>query len=143
MVENLVNNFKKNYEGRTAQVWISTHSPIMLSDFPGPSVLYLDKKKCVEKSGDTFAQNIYVLFNDAFFLHNGVIGKFAGKKILDVFTELEDIERLLRNKEQGDISERISKCEKVINLVGEPLFKRKMRDYLLKCKRLMTRKDYD
>lgn len=143
LVENLVNTFEKDYEGRTVQAWISTHSPILLSDFPGPSVLYLDKKECVGKSGDTFAQNIYVLFNDAFFLHNGVIGKFASKKILDVFTELEDIERLLRNKKQRGISGRINQCDQIINLVGEPLFKRKMRDYLLKCTRLMARRDYD
>ncbi len=136
-------------QGKMIQAWISTHSPIMLSDVPGTSVIYLKairdgknkieaKKICEKPFKDTFGQNIYVLFNHAFFLENGVIGAFANSKILEVFRMLEQVEKHLKEHQDTgqEDKENIRRCEMVINLVAEPVFKKHMQQCLLKCKKM-------
>lgn len=135
------------------QVWLSTHSPIMLSDMPGQAVTCLKnvpggKKEVVQAKKNTFGQNIYVLYDDAFFLQNGVIGEFASKKIIEAVVGLEEIERNLmekgvekRNiqKEYEKISEKIKEYEKVANLVEGPMFGNQIRQFVKSCKNLMER----
>ncbi|MBR5948334.1 MAG: AAA family ATPase, partial [Clostridia bacterium] len=71
------------------QVILATHSPLMLSDFPDASTIYLkhgrDGLVCCDNSGNmsTFAQNIYYILRDGFFL-NDTIGDFAMKKLNEV-----------------------------------------------------------
>ncbi len=136
-------------QDKVIQAWISTHSPIMLSDVPGISVIYLksevdkqnkllEKKVCTESFTETFAQNIYVLFNHAFFMEKGVIGAFANSKIVGVLRTLEQIECNLKahpniGKEE---EEKIRNCEETIGLVSEPMFKKYMQQCLLKCKKM-------
>lgn len=130
----------KNYGNRSVQAWISTHSPIMLSDVPGNSVIYLKEKgKYPSPFEKTFAQNIYVLFNSAFVLENGIIGDFATDKILDVLLDLKEIEKKLFEKKENikELSGKLDYCEKIINLVAEPVLNQQMNNYLLKCKRLL------
>ena len=71
------------------QVILATHSPLMLSDFPDASSIYLKRGadglvRC-ENSGNTstFAQNLYFILRDGFFL-NDSIGEFAKNKINEV-----------------------------------------------------------
>lgn len=135
------------------QIWISTHSPIMLSDMPEQAVTCLINiskgNKMVDTSKKhTFGQNIYTLYNDAFFLQNGVIGEFASNKIIDTVMKLEEIERKLRNQQrqrsqqQTDLSEislEIAECEEITHMIAEPLFGKQIRYYLKSCKKLMER----
>lgn len=132
------------------QLWLSTHSPIMLSDAPGESGIYfkkdgLEKKQeIVEKS--TFGLQIYELFNEAFFMDKGVIGAFANRKISDYYQKLGKIEAVLKKPLQkkgkstsrvGDYAEKknstkaiLRKYERILDshdfmlrLIDEPLLK--------------------
>ena len=126
--------FDKNF-----QLLISTHSPIMLSDVPKQAAILLEivEKK---KNGDTieikqqsipksspFGQQIYTLFNDAFFMEHGIIGSFADEKIENVYKGFYDIEKQLskRKKFQDenklDFERKLNEYESIIKLIEEPL----------------------
>lgn len=72
---------------REVQIILSTHSPLLLGDMPSRNVIYLKKD---EKTGitqtdgrgriETFGQNIHLILRDSFFLSDGTIGEFAGKR---------------------------------------------------------------
>lgn len=135
------------------QVWISTHSPIMLSDMPGQAVTCLKttsegNKEVDDRRKDTFGQNIYVLYNDAFFLQHGVIGEFASAKINKAVEELGDIEKKLMDMfGRGEQSEEslekmvneIVEYEETADLLAEPLFGTQIKRYLKNCHRLLER----
>lgn len=121
------------------QIWISTHSPIMLSDIPGESVIYLHvngkrKEVITPPFKDTFGQNIYVLFDNAFFLKNGVVGSFATNKIMDIFKKLQNIEiQYMNNNYVKDMDFKcLEECEKEIDLISEPIIKNQMQKLLSK-----------
>lgn len=79
------------------QIILTTHSPLMLGDFPSASVLYLKKGNdgCITVESNSalqpFGQNLYTLLKDGFYLQNGTIGALAQKKIKRV---LEDIQKI-------------------------------------------------
>lgn len=90
------------YEGtdsgcRDIQIILTTHSPLMLGDFPAACVLYLKKENdgfVKVNSNDIlqpFGQNLYTLLKDGFYLQNGTIGALAQKKIKSV---LEDVQAI-------------------------------------------------
>lgn len=124
----------ENYIQRNVQIWITTHSPIMLSDMPGNSVIYLKNKENMDQQiKETFGQNIYALFNHAFFLHDGVIGTFASKKIGDVLEKLQYIENTVFNNQPGSeeieqMTSDLERCKALTDLLAEPLFKRHLMD---------------
>ena len=136
----IVDNDKECYK----QIWISTHSPIMLSDIPGPSVNYLksDESKNKEVIGSqeskTFGQNIYYLYNNAFFLEDGVIGEFASEKIKELFFEIRNIKRdlLYEQKTTEEIKELkkcIDECEEIARIIAEPIFAKEIQEHLRHC----------
>lgn len=136
------------------QLWISTHSPILLSDMPQSSVTYLrtkqDENKKIKENVqlNTFGQNIYVLFNDAFFLQDGIIGEFACQKIVEIAIFLERLEELLdrlkreqniKTQERNELNqhfEKFKKYEMLTDLVAEPLFRSQLKGYINNCKKL-------
>lgn len=71
------------------QVFITTHSPIMLGDFPNACVNYLKGGRQSEKEIDrikqqsTFGENLYTILKNSFFM-NAALGEFASNKINDV-----------------------------------------------------------
>ena len=82
----------------TVQIFIATHSPIMLSDFPKDNVLYLWKKDDMgyarKRNIRTFGNNIHTLFLDSFFLDKvGTMGAFAEKKINNLASSLNSPDR--------------------------------------------------
>lgn len=75
----------KNYK---IQLFITSHSPIFLSDIPGEKVNRLDKNERGEircnldqRFSQTFGSDIYTLFCDSFFMDQGSIGEFAKSKV--------------------------------------------------------------
>lgn len=145
----ICSNFEPNF-----QLLISTHSPIMLSDVPKQAAILLktdqkrenndtkEKKQQENPKSNSFGQQIYTLFNDAFFMKQGIIGAFADKKIEDVYKGLYEIEeqiskrneekdtdeldsseeRKIRDKNELEDYERaIEKYKRIINLIDEPL----------------------
>ncbi|GFI28585.1 hypothetical protein IMSAGC012_03717 [Lachnospiraceae bacterium] len=135
----IIKSCEINRSVKNIQIFIATHSPIMLSDVPGISVSYLSDR-ISNLDTETFGQNLYVLFNQSLCLQKGVLGVFASNKIIDILKEIRDLEKSLFNKKNMDDSQhRIEECEKVIEIVAEPVFKNQMQLYLAKCKELVER----
>ena len=157
LLEDIIEVCKK-YSDVNFQIWISTHSPILLSDIPGIAVTYLStrkndnevvKEKADEQFQDTFGQNIYILFNDAFFLHDGIMGEFASEKITNTVIGLEKVERILLCclKKKWYLSEKnwnklrgyIDVFDKIVDLTAEPIFHHQMKGYITNCKKIMKK----
>ncbi len=101
-------------------IFISSHSPFILSDLPKENVIFL-------KSGtqdnpniqQTFGANIHTLLSHGFFMSDGLMGEFAKWRINDVYNFLIGEQSNVKTKEEA---------ENIINLVGEPLIKRQLED---------------
>ncbi len=72
------------------QLFVTSHSPFLLSDLPAENVLLMDKVAGVVSGRgnlsldrQTMAANILELYDDAFFLENGNIGEYARIRIND------------------------------------------------------------
>lgn len=111
------------FEGRV-QIILTTHSPLVLSDFPNGNVVFLTDDNAhlesdLDGSARTFGANINDLLTNSFFINDGLIGKFAKTKI-NVFTKqlLESSpDSIYRDKEY---------YKEFIDLIGEPLIKNKL-----------------
>lgn len=112
------------------QIIITSHSPIILSDFPKQNIIYLHNNGETTFSDDgeheqSFGANIYTLFNDAFFLENGVIGEYARQKILDVYDEI---------KPEGNLKHEMGYYQSFIDILGDNILKKEMqRIFNKKC----------
>ncbi len=127
---------------RNFQLWISTHSPIMLSDVPSQAAIFLrineenNQKEQVSRARSTFAQQIYTLYDDAFFMKQGVIGAFAEEKISAVYHALSAIERDLLDKREFDVQDaqkKLTYANGIISCLDEPLLKGHFRLIYQRC----------
>lgn len=107
-----------------AQIIVTTHSPIILSDIPKSNILFLENKdgKCVvsdnEKHRDTFGNNVHTLFLDSFFLSDeGTMGAFAEDKINKIID-------ILMNKE--DVNDEDNSILNTIKIIGDELIRNKL-----------------
>lgn len=141
----------KIYEEQKLQIIITSHSPIFLSDIPRDHIVLLKKSEKLSgqseivlgKSGDiheTFAANIFSLYNDTFFLHKhnniGIIGDYANNAIKYVLKLIATKEicikifdfiskkNLYKDDEKNDLklqcltqelSQVISECQNIFN----------------------------
>ncbi|HDX9652509.1 TPA: ATP-binding cassette domain-containing protein [Bacillus wiedmannii] len=106
---------------------LTTHSPFILSDLPSNNVIFLKKDtsnnigtvKNLEGNQLTFAANIHDLLTNSFFMHGGLVGKFAQNKINNLIDEILDSppEKIRQNS---------SRIRKQIDIIGEPIVKRKL-----------------
>ena len=78
------------------QILISTHSPILLSDIPKCCTNYLQRsqdgrtvKVEMGLETETFAANVFNLYRMSFFMEEGLVGKFATKKIHDLLERID------------------------------------------------------
>lgn len=118
-----------NIETMPVQIIVSSHSPVILSDFPRDNIIYLkkpndQKTSVIDSSSDhnqSFGANIYTLFNDAFFMSNGVVGEFAKNKILEVYKELTNEDALTKEK---------SYYQYFIDQIGNDIIRNEMRKLL-------------
>ncbi len=117
-----------------AQIIITSHSPIFLSDIPKANVVFLTNKcnKCVVDDNnyhqDTFGNNIHTLFLDSFFLdEEGTMGVFAENKINGILGLLRSEKRLNDEKEE---------VKKVISCIGDCLIKQKLLELYEKNQRV-------
>lgn len=128
LIEELENQFPKN----KIQVIFTTHSPIILSDIPASNITYTKVSNEDElvifgrHNDETFAANIYKLFNDSFYLsENGTIGSFAQKKINEIISELKQKDNVSNENVQTELY-------KKIEIIGEPVIKNKLLSMLSK-----------
>lgn len=131
----LIDNLPKIFPNKQIQLILTSHSPFLVSDLPKENVIFLRKGrkeidgeekegKCiVEKNSfqeQTFGQNIHTLFANSFFMENngGSMGEFAKSKLLELKREIEAL----------DIT-KFDKIEKMIELIGEPFLKSKLKEF--------------
>ena len=108
------------FENCTVQIIITTHSPIMLSDFPKNNVLYLwkDEERSYAEKRDikTFGNNIHTLFMDSFFLNDvGTMGAFAEKKINAIAGDLKN-DKIINTE----------KTLRIIDNIGDDIIRNKL-----------------
>ena len=121
------------FNGVSLKIVVTTHSPILLSDFPGNSVLYLKKynnqiiySKSEQKN--TFGCNIHSLFLNSFFLESeGTMGALAEDKINEVARAISCVE--LESKE-------LEVYEKIIDYIGEGIIKDRLKIALKEKKKI-------
>lgn len=97
-------------------ILITTHSPFLLSDIPQSNVLYLENGSVAPKvkMQNPFAANVNDILYQSFFLSNGFMGEFAKQKIM----------KLISNKDKYDKQ----KARELIDLIGEPLLRDRLKD---------------
>ena len=116
-----------------AQIWITTHSPIMLSDVPKQAAVFLQrnseignpKNQFIGDMAKPFAQQIYRLFNDSFFLTDGVIGMFAEKKISSAFAGLMDPPTKPEDKDAAE-----KEVNRMLSIIDEPILRGVFKEWL-------------
>jgi len=117
-------DYLSSFEQYRFHVILTTHSPFIASDLPSDNLILLKKganNNCVVQERlfsltETFGANIHNLLADTFFMEDGLMGNFAHKKITEIIKY--DSSLTIENK---------SYIKKVINLIGEPLLRIKLK----------------
>jgi hypothetical protein len=100
-----------------------THSPFILSDIPNANIIRLKDGKVEKDRTQTFGANVYDLLHNDFFMTKGFMGECAKQQIETV------IDRI-RNKDKFN-NEEIKDIERIIEIIGEPFYKRELKRMLL------------
>lgn len=165
-VYKLQEKLPKIYAGKKIQIIITSHSPIFLSDIPRNHIVLLKKSEKLSgqseivlgKYGDiheTFAANIFSLYNDTFFLHKhnniGIIGDYANnvikyvlrliamKEICIKISDFSSKKILYKNDEKNDLKKQcfvqellqsISNFKTIFADVGDVYSEFQFTDYL-------------
>ena len=99
------------------QIFLTTHSPYIVSDLPRDNVVLLSKNTISLQNLKlkTFGANIHELLAHSFFMGDTLFGDFAYKKINDIFKWAS-----------GEIELEHEYAKKLIDLVDEPLLHYKL-----------------
>lgn len=129
IIKDIIEFLSKILPENSIQIILSSNSPFIISDLPRSNVVLVKNEKNhlvvangLEKREQTFAANIHTLFSDSFFLKESLIGDFAMKKINWIIGILHSNERIIKINEQ--------KVRKIINVIGEPIIKAKLKSML-------------
>ena len=121
----LVEYIPKIYKGKSVQIIFASNSPFLASDMPKNNIIALKKDDNGIyladniSSRETFGANISKLLGESFFMKN-TMGDFARHKI-------ESVIDILKHKEV-DLEKR-EYVKKVIDLIEEPIIKRKLYEF--------------
>lgn len=114
---------------RKFNIFITSHSPFILSDLPKENVIFLENGEQVDPFEDgkqTFGANIHTLLSHGFFMKDGLMGEFAKEKI-DLAIDYLNKPKLSKKE--------LEYCENIISIIGEPIIKRQLQK-MLDSKRL-------
>lgn len=126
------------YKGKHVQFIMTTHSPLCLSNIPRDNTIYLKKTEkgtLVDNSihKETFGANLYEIIDDAFYLGNNAMGRFAKTYIKKLILEIEGIGKL--TDESGKIKELTDESlwdyEEKIGYIGDSLIRNKLYNRLI------------
>ena len=134
-----LNGFLKNYHNFKFHVILTTHSPIITSDLTGNHIIFLDsngdermpeiRSLTDEEKPKTFAQNIYNLYRETFFVKEGLIGNFSEEILSAILQQIGEQKNEENNKDEPKIefpkTFNPKEIEFYINEIGEPLIRRK------------------
>ena len=108
-------------------IWLTTHSPFILSDIPNELITYMENghrltaEELVERRiRKPMAANISELLHQSFFLHDGFIGEYARKKILSLV-------EFLKTGISGDDKWTREQAEIFIDGINEPFISKQLR----------------
>lgn len=114
-------------------IWLTTHSPFVLSDIPQSCTTYLVdghklnandiRRKDIK---NPFCANIHDSLHQSFFLENGFMGDVAKTKVKDVANYL--------TKKRDDKTWKHDDVRKFISMIGEPLIKEQLMAMYAECK---------
>lgn len=128
-----LNNYSKYIKSNlTSQLIISSHSPFLIADLPKEKIIALDNDGNQKENNEltAFGSNILDIYKENFFL-TSTFGEFAKGKITNVIELLSKGEteytKLSENKK--------NEIKFIINSVGEPLIKNKLKKMYLELKR--------
>lgn len=131
--EYLVEKFGDKFRTKIYNFVMTTHSPLILSDFFKEEVIFFQKKngevsiRKTEEISDCFAGNIGDMLIDNFFLSK-TIGEYSEEKINDIIKRMDN-GKTLSDKEKKDI-------EFIISHIGDKLLKRLLEEKFNRvCKR--------
>ena len=109
--------------GHDFQIILTSHSPILLSDIPTCCCNYLEYNdkdgKTINVKNDqpeTFSNNVFELYRNSFFLKEGLIGRFAEKK-------MKKLEKDIKDGKDGVVQ--------MINLIGDRRLKMYFEDLFM------------
>lgn len=126
LVERIVRFLEIFFPKLHVHIVFATHSPILLSDVPDGNVIFLEKlgdgmSRVMEADGrprHTFAANVFDLYRNSFFMHDGTVGGFARSKLDAIMMKICDVV-------QGKNKEALSAEEwELVELVGDPQAKK-------------------
>ena len=108
---------------KDCQLFLTTHSPFLVSDLPKSNLLFVQKNNSgnlevipnTEIEGETFGGNIGELYLDAFFMQGGLISHFAASKIQIL------VNKIRKNKSQINEEDII-----LINEIGDDLIRNQL-----------------
>lgn len=114
------------FDRQQIQIIVTTHSPILLSDFPAKNVLYFKNKNgTINVKYDyikTFGNNIHTLYLNSFFLDDqGIVGSFAEKKINGIVEELLEDE-ICKNWDR----DKLYRIQTMIDFIGEEIVRTRL-----------------
>lgn len=128
-----LNNYSKYIKSNlTSQLIISSHSPFLIADLPKEKIIALDNigNQKENKELTAFGANILDIYKENFFL-TSTFGEFAKGKITNVIELLSKGEN-----EYIKLSEdKKNEIKFIINSVGEPLIKNKLKKMYLDLKK--------
>ena len=108
-------------------IWLTTHSPFILSDIPNELITYMEnghrlteEELAARKIRKPMAANISELLHQSFFLHDGFIGEYARKKILSLV-------EFLKTGISGDDKWTREQAEIFIDGINEPFISKQLR----------------
>lgn len=108
------------------QIVVTSHSPIILSDFMREQVIKLtvENNKCAIQQDDeeTFGANIAKLYYDTFFMNNGQIGEFAKSRI----SEAIDFVHASDKSYTPEYIKDLQKVKYIIAHIGDEFMQRKL-----------------
>lgn len=129
------------------QIILTTHSPLMLGDFPNGSVIYLKKESgvtVVDNAMDrsTFGQNLYSILKDGFYLERS-IGEFAHRKLNTVVDFIHNTLNNAGKNRKEYKSEELEMHRRTVSLLPAGIIKSKLTEELDACERkLFPKRNY-
>jgi len=98
---------------KKCQIFLTTHSPFLVSDLPKNNLIFVQKNNDDSLSimsnkqieGETFGGNIGELYLDAFFMQGSLISRFATSKIQNIINKIRSNDQQINSDDRILISE--------------------------------------
>ncbi|PGV77978.1 AAA family ATPase [Bacillus cereus] len=142
-ISRLLNILNVMFKNCKVQVIITTHSPMMLSDVPKSNVIYLKKSTndSIKEHSETFGQNVYTLFKDAFFIEQ-TVGEFSNRIIQEVGSALNElVQAEIHDKMESNDFIDLKYYEYITGIIGEKVIKQSFEAKLQQLREVYRTRD--